>query len=52
MNKSYVSPDAILETNPDPRPISIPNAVAGYIADMIIEVAKHRVKNVGKKVSG
>jgi len=52
MNKSYVSPDAILETNPDPRPIYIPNAVAGYIADVIIAIAKNKVKNVGKKVSG
>jgi transcription initiation factor TFIID subunit TAF12 len=45
MNKSYVSPDSILETNTEARPIYIPNAVAGYISDLIIKMAEKKVKD-------
>jgi hypothetical protein len=53
MNKSYANPDTILESaNSIPRPIYIPNAVAGYIGDMIIKIAKHKVNCADKKASG
>lgn len=52
MNKSYVSADSILETNTDSRPVYIPNAVAGYVADLIINLAKKKANDVDKKASG
>ena len=58
MNKSYVSADTILETNTDPRPVYIPNAIAGYVADLIINLAKKKANDaknandVDKKASG
>jgi hypothetical protein len=46
--KSYATPDDIKESsNSIPRPILIPSAVIGYIADLIIESAKRKVKNSG-----
>ena len=52
MNKSYVSADTILETNTEARPVYIPNAVAGYAADLIINLAKKKANYVDKKASG
>jgi len=44
MNKSFVSADTILETaNSIPRPIMIPSVAVGYIADLIINMAKNKV---------
>jgi len=46
--KSYASADDIKESSHSiPRPISIPSALIGYIADLIIESAKRKVKNSG-----
>jgi hypothetical protein len=46
--KSYASADDIKESeNSIPRPINIPSAVVGYIADLIIAKAKEKVKNAG-----
>ena len=43
--KSNVSAEEILErANSVPRPIKIPNVVVGYIADLIIKLAKEKVK--------
>ena len=43
--KSYVTADDIRETqNSVPRPIKIPNAVVGFIADLIIAQANKKVK--------
>ena len=51
--KSYVSPDDIKESSKSiPRPISIPSAVIGYIADLIIESAKRKVKKNISNYSG
>jgi len=48
MNKSFVSADTILETaNSISRPIMMPNAVVGYIADLIINIAKQKVTAAG-----
>ena len=48
MNKSFVSADIILETgNSVPRPILLPSAAVGYIADLIINVAKQKVTAAG-----
>ena len=44
MEKSYVTHDTILETaKSEPRIIYIPNAVAGFIGDLIISLAKKKV---------
>ena len=46
--KSYISADDIKDTpNSITRPIKIPSAVVGYIADLIISKAKQKVKNAG-----
>ena len=45
MNKSYVSADTILEIHTEPKPIYIPNAVAGYISDLIIKIAKKKAND-------
>jgi hypothetical protein len=43
--KSYASVDDIKESaNSVPRPIKIPNAIIGYMADLIIARAKYKVK--------
>lgn len=43
---STVSPDTILETaNSVPRPIVLPSVVIGYTSDLIIVLAKQKVKN-------
>jgi hypothetical protein len=52
MNKSYVSADSILDINTEPRPIIIPNALAGYIADILIKMAEKKVNDAGKKAVG
>jgi hypothetical protein len=44
--KSYISEDHILDSaNSIPRPIVLPSAVIGYIADLIIAAAKQKVKD-------
>uniref|UniRef100_A0A6C0D905 Uncharacterized protein n=1 Tax=viral metagenome TaxID=1070528 RepID=A0A6C0D905_9ZZZZ len=48
MNKSYVSADTILEIVTEPKPIYIPNAVAGYISDLIIKLANKKVSEAKK----
>jgi ribosomal protein S17E len=45
MNKSYVSADTILEIDTEPKPIYIPNAVAGYISDLIIKIANKKTSD-------
>jgi len=48
MNRSFVSADTILETaNSVPRPIGLPSAAVGYVADLIISLAKEKVTAVG-----
>ena len=48
MNRSFVSADTILETaNSVPRPIALPSAAVGYVADLIISTAKHKVTVAG-----
>lgn len=55
--KSYISADTILDIQTEPRPIYIPNAVAGYISDLIIKIADKKANkavianDAGKKVS-
>ena len=47
--KSSVSAFDILETaKSKPRPIEIPSVVAGYMADLIINVAKNKSKKIRK----
>ena len=47
--KSYVSAEDILNSaNSIARPVEVPNAIVGYIADLIIVVAKAKVKKVTK----
>lgn len=47
MEKSYASPDEILETkHSQPRPISMPSSVIGYLADLIINIAEFKVKKI------
>jgi len=48
MNRSFVSADTILETaNSVPRPITLPSAAVGYVADLIISIAKQKVTVAG-----
>ena len=48
MNRSFVSADTILETaNSVPRPIALPSAAVGYVADLIINIAKQKVTIAG-----
>ena len=45
--KSYVTADDILETpNSVPRPIKLPSAVVGYMADLISSLAKEKVEKL------
>jgi len=45
---SKQSADTILETaNSVPRPVVMPSAAVGYIADLIINMAKHKVSVSG-----
>jgi len=50
-NKSYVSAeDILLRANSVPRPIEVPNAVVGYISDLIQKIAKEKItKEKSKK---
>jgi hypothetical protein len=49
MNKSTKTSEEILEEGiTNPRPIYIPNAVAGYFADLIIQLASSNIKNIKK----
>lgn len=48
VEKSYVSADDIKESQYSvPRPIKLPSATIGYIADLIIAKAKEHIKSVG-----
>ena len=50
MNRSTKTKDDILEEGiSNPRPIDIPNAVAGYFADLIIQFAKNKVEECSLK---
>ena len=42
---SNVSKNDILEQQTKARPIIIPNAIIGYFGDIIINIAKYKVKN-------
>lgn len=47
MQKSTKSAEDILETaNSMPRPIEIPSVIAGYIADLIINMAKYKKNKI------
>ena len=45
MNKSYVTPEHIMESaKSEPRIIYIPNALAGFMSDLLISLAKEKIK--------
>jgi hypothetical protein len=47
MEKSYVTADDICESKHSvPRPIKLPSAVVGYMADLIKVLAEEKVKHV------
>ena len=47
---SDVTKDDILYENTIPRPIQIPNAIVGYFGDLILSLAKYKVKSFTQKV--
>jgi hypothetical protein len=47
MEKSYVSADDICESQYSvARPIKLPSAVVGYIADLIKALAEQKIKHI------
>ena len=47
--KSYISEeDILLRGNSIPRPIKVPSALVGYIADLVQKLAKEKVKRIKK----
>ena len=50
--KSYISADDILlRANSVSRPLEVPNAVVGYISDLIQKIAKEKVIKKKQKFS-
>jgi hypothetical protein len=48
---SDVTKDDILYENTESRPIQIPNAIIGYFGDLILSLAKYKVKTFTEKDS-
>ena len=48
---SDVTKDDILYENTTPRPIQIPNAIIGYFGDLILSLAKYKLKTFTQKDS-